>query len=132
MEFPKFSGEDGESGQDFLDSFELSCVLAGKDDLTFLVNLFPLALREKATDWYYGVSKSTKEDWIALKEAFLNTFSPKKTLGELWEELQQLRQDTLSAYDVYESCFYSEFKKRVFMYDNNKISCSETLNLNFC
>ena len=32
---------------------------------------------------------------------------PKKTLGELWEELQQLRQDTLSAYDVYESSFLS-------------------------
>ena len=48
MEFPKFYGEDGESGQDFLDSFELSCVLAGKDDPTFLAKLFPLALRSEA------------------------------------------------------------------------------------
>ena len=107
MEFPKFYGKDGESGQDFLDSFELSCVLAGKDDPTFLAKLFPLALRSEAREWYNGINKSTKEDWIALKEAFLNAFSPKKTLGELWEELQQLRQDTLSAYDVYESSFLS-------------------------
>ena len=109
MGFPKFYGEDGESGQDFLDSFELSCVLARKDDPTFLVKLFPLALRKKARDWYYGVNKPTKEDWSALKEAFLNVFSPMKTLGELWEELQQLEQDTLSTYDAYESSFFEIF-----------------------
>ena len=62
IEFPKFYGKDGESGQDFLDSFELSCVLAKKYDPTFLLKLFPLALRSEAREWYNGINKSKKED----------------------------------------------------------------------
>lgn len=105
MEFPKFYGKDGESGQDFLDSFEISYVLVGKNDPAFFVKLFPLALRSEAREWYNGINKSTKEAWSTLKEEVLNTFSPKKTISKLWEELQQLHQDTLSGYDSYESSF---------------------------
>ena len=109
MEFPKYYGEDGESGQEFLDSFELSCVLAGKDDSTFLVKLFPLALRKKARDWYYAVNKSTKEDWIALKESFLNAFSPKKTLGESFGRVCSNFDKILSVHMMFMSLIFCHF-----------------------
>lgn len=105
LEFPRFYGKEGENGRDFLDSLELSCILAGKDDHAFLLKLFPLALKEGAREWYYGIDKSVKEDWCALKGAFLDKYCPKESMEQIWKKLQQLRQETIGDYDSYEGNF---------------------------
>ena len=105
MEFPTFNGRKEESGRDFVDSFELSCLLVGRDVPAIMLKLFPLALRGKAREWYASISKHIKEDWSHLRRAFLDEFSPKDTPEEIWEKLQQLRQDNLCRYVFYESNF---------------------------
>lgn len=105
MDIPTFHWRNRESGQNFMDNFELSCLLLGKDDPSFLPRLFPLSLKGEAREWYNRMTMPIKKDWNSLKEAFLNRFSPKPTCEDLWKRLQQLQQGDLRGYDSYERSF---------------------------
>ena len=106
MDFPTFHGRNDENGRDFVDSFELSCLLIGKEDPSFLVKLFPLSLRGEAKGWNTRNIKFVQHNWTALKEAFLARFSPKPaTIEDLWKGLQELHQGDLRGYDSYERNF---------------------------
>ena len=105
MDFPIFHGRNDENGRDFVDSFELSCLLIGKEDPLFLVQLFPLSLRGEAKGWYTRNSQFVQRNWTMLKEAFLARFSPKPAIEDLWKGLQELRQGNLSGYESYEHSF---------------------------
>ena len=104
MDFPTFHGRNDENGCDFVDSFELSCLLIGREDPLFLARLFPLSLRGEAKEWY-NHSKFIQHEWTALKEVFLARFSPKPTVEDLWKRLQELHQDDLRGYNSYERSF---------------------------
>ena len=67
MDFPTFHGRNDENGRDFVDSFELSCLLIGKEDPLFLVKLVPLSLRGEAKGWYTRNSQFVQHDWIGIR-----------------------------------------------------------------
>lgn len=104
MALPKFHGKQDECAEDFLDSFELSCLMKGKHEAV-MIQVFPFSLRGEARDWYNGINKIIKEDWFALKEAFLNKFYAKESTEEVLSKLQCLPQEDLSSYRSYEEIF---------------------------
>ena len=81
------------------------------------LRVFPLVLKGEARTWYEVLSNNIKEDWETLQQAFLNHFSSKEEVGDIWQQLQSLHQDSTSGYAAYESWLNQLWSKFVTLSD---------------
>ena len=69
--FPSFHGANGESAEDFCDSFELVCITSGHDTDAMSLRAFLLVMKSEAKAWFNGLDNDAKATWAALRTAFM-------------------------------------------------------------
>ena len=87
MVFSSFHGTPNESVEDFLDSFEIACLLLGQGNEGSKLRIFPQCLKARAKVWYANISKPIKGNWDLLVQSFSNRYVPKEFVKELLEAL---------------------------------------------
>ena len=85
--FPSFQGTNGESIEDFCDSFELVCITSGHDTETMHLHEIPLVMKGEAKAWFNGLDNEVKATWAALRTAFMQRYQKGKTPKERWQKL---------------------------------------------
>ena len=103
--FPSFHGEEGEDASDFLDKFELACLMLGQDNERAKLRIFSQCLKTGAKNWYNSISKPIKEDWGFLVQSFPDRYLPKESIEDLLETLRWLHQEDIQSYEAYERSF---------------------------
>ncbi|MCO5557441.1 hypothetical protein L7F22_011005 [Adiantum nelumboides] len=103
--FPVFTGKQGEDAADFLDNFEIACVVSGRDDDASRERIFPLLMKMEARSWYNALPQAIKGEWPLLRARFEQRFGRGVTSEHLWQLLTNLKQDGLHEYASYESKF---------------------------
>ncbi|MCO5610908.1 hypothetical protein L7F22_065152 [Adiantum nelumboides] len=103
--FPTFYGYHDENARDFMDSLEMTHLMAGRDQEEVKLKAFPLVLKGEARVWYDALAPPSKATWPTLYGAFLNKYGQGNTPENLWKQLLRHRQGSLGDYNTYESKF---------------------------
>ncbi|MCO5566544.1 hypothetical protein L7F22_020221 [Adiantum nelumboides] len=72
VSFPTFYGHHDENARVFMDSLEMSHLMAGRDQEEVKLMTFPLVLKGEARVWYDALAPLSKATWPTLYGAFLN------------------------------------------------------------
>ncbi|MCO5602872.1 hypothetical protein L7F22_057011 [Adiantum nelumboides] len=105
VSFPTFYGHHDENARDFMDSLEMTHLMAGCDQEEVKLRAFPLVLKGKARVWYDALAPPSKATWPTLYGAFLNKYGQGDTPENLWKQLLSHHQGSLGDYNTYESKF---------------------------
>ncbi|MCO5588639.1 hypothetical protein L7F22_042596 [Adiantum nelumboides] len=113
MAFPTFHGRSDEDATDFMDNFEVACVVFGRDDDVSRLRLFPLLLKAEGRTWFNTLLSAVRADWGCLRMAFMQRFGAREASENLWERLCELRLVNVFEYGEYELQFTDLWDKWV-------------------
>ncbi|KAL3679597.1 hypothetical protein R1sor_022553 [Riccia sorocarpa] len=120
-----FKGREGEDPDTFLQKFDKITIANRESTEVDKVRIFPALLHKRAAKWVHGLDIAVRQNWVQLRESFLNEFMDldfdSRVIGKL-NRLRRKKKESLRRYT-------QRFRDLVDQTDNvglkQQIECSE-------